>query len=264
MRAQEAQSEGPRRADDSLLAGAALRGPDNLGGPEGNQQFLGFIEHVANARPHPDQEGRTVGEVLAEEKGRLLALPEYRPSTDEILPVSIDPYGYVRFDKNRYAVPRPRGSTITLVASESTVRLKDGLIEVAQYPRSYGRKERIGRVLPTTEKKPTTEAHTVRGQLRAIAPAIDALYERWLDLGHNIGSVTVRAHRIAQNYGPVLFREAVEQMVEKNLVDLGALESACDQLLKSKRSRAPVQLNLGAHVPDRDMERTALEVFDER
>lgn len=76
--------------------------------------------------------------------------------------------------------------------------------------------------------------------------------------------MTVRARRIAQTYGPVLFREAVELMVEKNLVDLGALESACDQLLKSKKSRAPVQLNLGAHVPDRDMERTDLEVFDER
>ena len=93
---------------------------------------------------------------------------------------------------------------------------------------------------------------------------IDELYARWLDLGHNLGSVTVRARRIAQTYGPVLFREAVELMVEKNLVDLGALESACDQLVKSKKSRAPVQLNLGAHVPDRDMERTALEVFDER
>ncbi len=231
---------------------------------EGNQQLLGFIEHVANARPHPDQEGRTVGEVLAEERARLLALPQYRPSTDELVPLPIDDYGYVRFDKNRYAVPRPRSSTISLVASDTTVRLKEGLIEVAQYPRSYGRKERIGRVLPTTEKKPTTEAHSVRAQLRAIAPAIDELYARWLDLGHNIGSVTVRAHRIAQSYGPVVFREAVELMVEKNLVDLGALESACDQRLKSTKSRAPVQLNLGAHVPDREMERTALEVFDER
>ena len=133
------------------------------------------------------------------------------------------------------------------------MRLKDGLIGVAQYARSYGRKERIGHVLPTTEKKPTTEAHSVRAQLRAIAPAIDELYARRLDLGHNLGSVTVRARRIAQAYGPDLFREAVELMVEKNLVDLGALESACDQLLKSKKSRAPVQLNLGAHVHDRDM-----------
>jgi transposase len=231
---------------------------------DGNKQLLVFIDQIANARPHPDQQGRTVGDMLVEEQGRLLALPEHPMSTDQVLVAPLDKYGYVSFDRNRYAVPNPSSSTVTLSVSESEVRILDGLFDVIRHPRSYGRRERIGRVLSTIVQKPATVEHSVRAQLRASAPQIDVLYTRWLDLGLNLGSMTARVNRIAQLYSAGCFREAVEVMVAQKLADPGALESICDRLRRAKNTRAPVQLNLGPHVPDRDVELTRLEVFDER
>ena len=150
-----------------------------------------------------------------------------------------------------------------MVADEKEVRLRDGLKEVARYPRSYGRKERVGRVMATPKQR-AAEPHSMRERLRASAPAIDVLFARWLDLGLNLGSLTVRAAKIAELYGPTIFKQAVEEMASQDMVDLGALEVICDKLRRSKQERAPVRLELGAHVPERDVELTALEVLDER
>lgn len=230
---------------------------------DGNRQLLRFIAETANARPHPDHPERSVGDLLAEEKARLLPLPTQEPSMTQLLILPLDKYGYVAFDRNRYAVPDPDRSTITLIADEKEVSLSDGIDEVARYARSYGRRERIGRINPTPEGK-ITEPHSVRERLRSIAPAIDDLFARWLDLGLNIGSVTGRAAKIAGLYGHSIFKEAVEEMVEQDMVDLGALEVICDRLRRLKHERMPVHLELGPHVPERDVELTALEVFDER
>lgn len=230
---------------------------------DGNRQLLRFITEIANARPHPDKPSSTVGEMLTEEKSRLLPLPTHEPSTNQVLLLPVDKYGYVAFDRNQYAIPEPGRSTMTLVADEKEVRLRDGLREVARYPRSYGRKERVGRVMATPKQR-AAEPHSMRERLRASAPAIDVLFARWLDLGLNLGSLTVRAAKIAELYGPTIFKQAVEEMASQDMVDLGALEVICDKLRRSKQERAPVRLELGAHVPERDVELTALEVFDER
>jgi transposase len=231
---------------------------------DGNRQLLRFIDEIAGARAHPDQPDRTVRDLLADEKSRLLPLPQHEPSTDQVLILPIDKYGFVTFDRNRYASPLSGRGTITLVAGENEVRLKDGLLEVARYARSYGRRERIGRVVQLPQRKPSAADHSLRAQLRQVVPAIDELFARWLDLGLNIGNVTFRAGRIAQLYGQAIFREAVEEMVKQGLVDLGALEVICDRLRRQRQQRMPVQLNLGAHVPDREVELVSLEVFDER
>jgi transposase len=42
----------------------------------GNEELLAFLDEIANARPHPRMSGRTVSDVLAEERPRLLALPD--------------------------------------------------------------------------------------------------------------------------------------------------------------------------------------------
>jgi transposase len=231
---------------------------------DGNRALLRFIEETANARPHPEHPDRLVRDLLAEEKARLLPLPAQEPSTDQLLVLGVDRYGYVPFDRNRYAVPQPSPSTITLIAAEREIRLRDGLLEVARYTRSYDRGQRIGRVFTARPPAPQAAVNSARAQLRAVAPEIDALYARWLDLGLNLGSVTARAARIASLYGQRIFGEAVREMVEKKLVDLGALESIADRLRRATQQRMPVQLELSEDVPDRDVELIRLEVFDER
>lgn len=243
---------------DRHFAGRAISSIDG-----GNQQLLRFIAEIANTRRHPTHPERSVEEFLAEEKRRLLPLPQHEPSTEEVLVLPIDKYGYVTYDRNRYAVPQPGRATITLVADEKGVRLKDGLAEVAQYARCYGRRERIGQVMSRPGGQ-STEPHSLRERLRTKAPAIDQLFARWLDLGLNIGNLTVRVGKIAELYGAATFKSAVDEMVEAGLIDIGALEVICDRVRRASQVRPPVHLELGPHVPERDVELTDLGVFDER
>lgn len=108
----------------------------------GNRELVAFLRDVAPARPHPRLSSRTVGDAFAEERPKLLALPEAMPSGAQSVPVAIDGTAFAHFDTNLYSVPPEwAGRTLTLVADDAQVRLLDGTTEVAAHPRSWGRKQ---------------------------------------------------------------------------------------------------------------------------
>ena len=233
----------------------------------GNAELLTFLNTIAAERPHPEQPDRTVANMLEEERPYLLPLPEHPPSTDQVVPVHVDKYGYARFDKNEYAAPGHQRDTITLVASEKEVRLMDGLLVVARHRRSYGRRDRVGVELMAraqAEARPPVEAASARARLLAASSGMEALFLRWLHAGRNMGSVTARAIHFLEMYGRPIFAEAVAVMNTRALSDLGALATLCDQAHRARRTRAPVQLVLGDHIPDFDVEMSDLEGYDER
>ena len=111
---------------------------------DGNRQLLDFIRDIADVRPHPRFRDRTVAEVFAEEKERLLALPASLPETDLVAPASVDTTAFVRFGTNLYSVPpRYARATVTLVASDREVRILDGADVVARHERSWGKHQRV-------------------------------------------------------------------------------------------------------------------------
>src|SRR5689334_9279854 len=61
----------------------------------GNAELLAFLDEIANVRPHPRWPERRVDEVLAEERARLLALPDPLPATDLVLPIPVDKTAFV-------------------------------------------------------------------------------------------------------------------------------------------------------------------------
>src|SRR3990167_5630900 len=98
----------------------------------GNAQLDVFLREIANARPHPRWQDRTVASVFEEERPRLLALPDPLPSVDLVAPIAVDKTAFVRLDTNRYSVPSEYARrTVTLVASDQVVRLLDGDREIA-------------------------------------------------------------------------------------------------------------------------------------
>jgi hypothetical protein len=51
---------------------------------------------------------------------------------------------YVRFDLNDYSIPPDAvGRPLTLAASDTTVRLLDGAVEIARHARSYDRNQQV-------------------------------------------------------------------------------------------------------------------------
>lgn len=234
---------------------------------QGNAQLLEFFETVALERPHPRWPDRRVADVLEEERPRLLALPDPLPETDIVMPVAVDKTAFVRLDTNRYSVPSTYGRrSLTLVANDTVVRLLDGKTEVASHPRSWGRHQicelQQHRSALVEEKRRARDLKG-RDRLRAEVPGIDVLLTRWADAGRNLGSMIGSTIVLLDAYGPAVLREVVADMITRGVHDRGAMAILCEQRRKRRSGPAPIIVELGQHVVERDVVPHDLGGYDE-
>jgi transposase len=246
---------------DRFLAGRSITGIE-----QGNRELGTFLAEIGNARPHPVFRERSIADCLAEERGRLLALPDPLPVTDLVEPASIDKTAFGRLDTNLYSVPPAYAQrTLTLAADDAWVRFLDGSAEVARHARSWGRRQVIE--LPEhrdelLRQRAGAAEQTGQGRLRAAIPGIDALFARWVDAGRNVGSLTARTLKLLDLYGADLLAEAVAEVLALGMHDPGALAQVCEQHRRAKSLPVPVPVDLGDHVPDREVIPHDLESYD--
>jgi transposase len=253
---------------DRFFAARSIRNVE-----QGNRELTEFLERIAHARPHPRLTDRSVGDVLNEERSRLLRLPEALPSVDQVLSVPVDKTASVRFDTNVYSVPPayvpPHQRTrrlLTLVASDTTVRLLDGDEEIARHARCWGRRQ----IVEAPEHRDAILA-TKRGardgkgrdRLRAELPGIDTLFERWVSAGRNVGWMVAQVRKLLDLYGADLLSAAVADAIARGTHDPGALAVVCEQKRRAKNRPVPIDLELGAHVPDKEVIPHNLETYDD-
>ncbi len=246
---------------DRFLAGRRI-----LGVAEGNRALARFLDDIAHRRPHPVHHQRTVGDVLVDERRRLLALPEPLPITDFVEPVVPDSQAFVRFDGNRYSLPSTAADyVLTLVADDRTVRLVHGQIAIAEHPRSWGKKQVIEkpehRTALVAERQVAAQLKG-RDRLRAIAPAFDRVLERWVASGGSLAVRVTRAIKLLDLYGDHVFAAAVDDVVARGLSDPGALAMACEKHRKDRRRTVPVELVLPDHIDDAEVIPHDLERYD--
>jgi transposase len=246
---------------DRFLAGRSITGIE-----QGNRELATFLAEIGNARAHPIFRERGIVDCLAEERGRLLALPDPLPSTDLVGPASIDKTAFARLDTNLYSVPPAYAErTLTLVADDAWVRFLDGSTEVAHHPRSWGRRQvfeaREHREELLRQRAGAAEQKG-QGRLRAAIPGIDALFARWVDAGRNVGSLTASTLRLLDLYGSDLLAQAVAEVLARGMHDPGALAHVCEQHRRAKCLPVPVAVELSAHVPDREVIPHDLESYD--
>jgi transposase len=221
----------------------------------GNAALLQFLETVAMRRKHPTQKGRTVAEVFAEEKKRLLPLPNADLPTELVTSIPSDTTAFVSFDGNRYSVHHDAADRVLgLVATDTEVRLLDGKRVVGTHARSWGK----GRTFEAPEhraalvaRKPGARDGKGRDRLRAEVPRIDELLRLWLEDGRNVGSLAARTCRLLDLYGATVLAAAVEELLAKNSHDYGALAILCEK--QRTRPRRVLPIELAPHVVDRDV-----------
>jgi transposase len=222
---------------------------------QGNAQLLEFIEKVTMAREHPTLAERTVAEAFNEERMRLLVLPKELPSTDVVIPSVIDKTAFARFDTNRYSVPPEHArKTLTLVSSDTQIRFLDQDEVVAEHARCWGKKqvlERSEHRAAIIEEKRGARELKGRDRLRVEVPRIDELLRRWLEDGRNVGSLTVRTIQLLNLYGGRVLSDAVCELLDRKQHDLGALAILCEQ--RRKRPAPALPIEIGSHVPERDV-----------
>jgi transposase len=247
---------------DRFLAGRTITSVD-----AGNAELERFIVDIAHVRPHPVLAPRTVGEVLADEKARLLPLPDPLPGTDVVRAVSVDRQAFVRFDGNRYSVPHQHAErTLTLVADDRSVRLLDGADRVASHERCFGKRQVLEdpahRAALVAERRAAADLKG-RDRLRAVAPDFAGLLERWALSGPSLAIQVTRAIKLLDLYGDEVFTAAVGELVARGLRDTGALAVACDRLRRDKNRPVPIDIRLPDHVEDRDVVPHDLERYDD-
>ena len=192
-----------------------------------NTQFRRWRDEVAHRRPHPDHPNRSVAEVWAEEKPRLLPLPANPFETDLVRAVRSGKTPYVRFDRNLYSIPHTHvRKPLTLVASATRIRILDGQNELANHHRTYNTgltvedPAHLEGLLAATRQ---ANVHTTRDRLRAAVPATSTLFERLAERGEALRPHATRLLALLDDYGPQELAAAVDIALQRDALGAGSI-----------------------------------------
>jgi transposase len=233
-----------------------------------NAQLARWIAEVAHARPVPDRREQRVADALAEEQPRLLPLPEHPFPCDALRAVSSGKTPYVRFDGNDYSIPHTLvHKPLTLVASESVVRVLDGATEVARHVRRYDRGQRIEDdahlAALGAEKR---HAHDLRGRdrLRHACPQATAFLDGLALRGQPLASETTRLLRLLDQVGAPALDAALAETLGRGAISAASVAHVLEQRRRARRQPPPLDLVLPADPRVRDLRVTphALSAYD--
>lgn len=235
--------------------------------PSLNQQAWEWRDRVTLARPWPGEDARTVGEVFAEEKPRLLPLPVHPLETDLVQPVRSGKTIYVRFDLNDYSIPHSHvGRALTLVASATQVRLLDGATEVARHTRSYDRHQRIDDPRHTAallEEKRKALGATATGRLAHAVPDVALFLDAAFERGESPARQTTQLLLLLDDYGAGALRDAVREALAQNTPRATSVAFILSRRRRVTRLPLPVDLSRAPHLADLSIPTHNLETYDE-
>src|SRR5438876_580844 len=218
------------------------------------ESFLrGHVEAVAPGSGH-DQ---LVREALAAEQPRLLPLPAHPFACELVRPAVSGKTPYLRFDGNDYSIPhalvrRP----LTLVVSETLVRVLDGVTEVACHGRSYDRGQQVEEpahlAALAREKR---RAHELRGRdrLRALCPEAEPFLDALARRGEPLASHTTALLRLLDQYGASALNAALRDALTRGAVSAPSVAHLLDQRARARRQPPPLTVVLPPHPRVRDL-----------
>jgi transposase len=234
-----------------------------------NRQARLWRDQIAHRRRWPGGDGRTVEEVFEEEKPRLLALAVHPLDTDLVVAVSAGKTIYVRFDLNLYSIP-PEAvcRTLTLVASDTRVRILEASRLLVTHPRSYDRNQMV--VDPAHQEallalKRKALGASPSGRLLSAAPQIEALLQAAVQRGEPIGSQTTQLTLLLDDYGPDELKAAVAEALQRGTPRASSVAYILSQRHRLQRYRglAPVNLTRRPELEDIHVQPHDPETYDE-
>src|SRR5664280_1910065 len=235
---------------------------------ECNRQALLWRDQVAHQRPWPGGDTRTVAQVFAEEQPRLLPPPLHPFNTDLILPIRSAKTIYVRFDLNDYSIPpevvrRP----LTLVASDTWVRILDGTQEIARHHRSYDRHKSVlepAHQDALLKEKRKAFHSTPTGRLAQAVPESETLLDLAFARGESAGSQTAQLLKLLDLYGAPALRRALCEALERDTPRASSVAFLLRKRQQTTPSAAPkVDLSRHPEAQSIDVQPHDLETYDE-
>jgi transposase len=223
-----------------------------------NAQLATWIEAVADQRRVPrDPEGRLVADAFAEEKPRLLPLPQHPFESELVRPAMSGKTPYIRFDLNDYSIPHTLvRKTLTLIASEHEVRIVDGDLVVARHRRSY---DRLQIVEDPTHLAALAEhkhhAHELRGRdrLRAVCAHAEAFLGAIALRGGHLGGTTSRLLKLLDRFGAAPLDAAIADALGRGALSAQSVAHVLDQAQRAAGAPPPLEHPLPEDPRARDL-----------
>lgn len=213
-----------------------------------NRQLDTWIERVAHQRRVPGNPDQLVVEALVEEQARLLPLPENPFQTDSVRVIASGKTPYLRFDKNDYTIPHTLiKKPLTLVASESVVRVFDGEAEVARHSRCWetGRQiEDEAHLAALTAEKHKAREHRGRNRLFAACSSAAAFLGEIAKHGGHLGGTTSRLLRLLDQYGSTELEIALVEAHRRGAFAAQSVAHILDQRRRARGAPVPIEVTL--------------------
>jgi transposase len=249
---------------EAFFAARSFRSIEDL-----NAQLDTWTDRVQRARLVPsDLEKRIVKDALVEERARLLPLPEHSAPTDLVRAVASGKTPYIRFDRNDYSIPHTHvRKTLAVVASETVVRVLDGLSEIARHPRSYDAGQQLEderHLAALTADKRKAREHRGRNRLFAVCPAAKAFLGEVALLGGHLGGTTSRLLRLLDLYGPVALEVAIKDAHERAAFRAESVAHVLDQRRRADGQKPAMIIALpdDPRVRDQVVQSHRLDAYD--
>ncbi|HVH85518.1 MAG TPA: IS21 family transposase, partial [Terriglobales bacterium] len=235
--------------------------------PECNRQAFLWRDEVAHQRPWPGDDRRTVAEAFAEEQARLLPLPAHPFDTDLMVPVYSPKTIYVRFDLNDYSIPPEAvGRPLTLVASDTLVRILDGTQEIARHSRSYDRHQQVlepAHQLSLLQLKRKAFHSIPVDRLNQAVPESQILLDVAFGRGESAGRQTVQLLKLLDLYGASALRRAILEALERDTPRASSVAFLLRQQAASSSAPPAVDLSRHPEAQSIDIQPHDLETYDE-
>jgi transposase len=198
-----------------------------------NRQAHDWMTQQSADRPWVEDRARTVRDAFADERDKLLPLPDEPFPVHERLDVEIGKTPYARFDLNDYSIPHDRTQrTLTVLAELDTIRILENNEVIATHQRSWDRGEQIemaDHVQRLIAEKKRARQHRGLDRLAKAAPSSQGFLQCLAQRGENIGSNTSRLLQLLDSAGAHALEDALVEVLERDTVHVGAVRQVLDQ-----------------------------------
>ena len=221
-----------------------------------NDKADAWCRGIAADRRCPEDTGKSVREVFAEEVTHLLSLPDNPYPILERKGVYAHKTPYVRFDLNDYSIPHTHvRRVLTLVADPEEVRILDGHNLLARHVRSYDKGAQIedhAHVAALIAQKHAARRHRATDHLAAAAPASQTLLVRAAERGDNLGSITASLMQLLARYGAAELQAAILEALARDVPHPNAVRLILERRRDQRQQPPPIAVNLPDHARAKD------------
>jgi transposase len=216
-----------------------------------NRQLSEWINTIAHVRVVPGSPDReSINEAFAKEQHLLLPLPEHPYTCDQVVVLSSGKTPYIRFDCNDYSIPHDWvGKPLTLVASQTQVRILNNVEVLATHIRSYEKMQIIEdqeHINNLAAKKRAASELRGRDRLRTLCSNANKFIETICLRGESIRHQTTRLNKLLDLYGAMALNEARQESMDRRAYSADAV----NYLIEVKRKKKNEKPTLPIPLPD--------------